>query len=51
MDSLENSNSSVSLAGQKLAQLIGNRQKLETGATSEIFSRQIHPNFPATSKN
>ena len=38
-DWLENSNSSVSLAGQKLAQLIGNRQKLETGVTRENFSR------------
>jgi len=50
-DWLENSNSSVSLDGQKLAQLIGNRQKLETAAISEIFSRQISPDFPATSKN
>jgi len=47
---LENSNSSVSLADQKLAQLIENRQKLETAATSQIFSRQIPPDFPATSK-
>jgi hypothetical protein len=35
----------------KLAQLIGNRQKLQTGAASQIFSRQIPPDFPATSKN
>jgi len=51
MDWLENSNSSVSLADGKLTQLIGNRQKLKTGATGENFSRQIPPNFPATSKN
>jgi hypothetical protein len=47
MDWLENSNSSVTLAGQKLVQLIGNRQKLETAATSEIFSRQIPQYFSA----
>jgi len=51
MDWLENSNSSVNLAGQKLAQLIGNRQKLETAATSQVFSSQIPPDFPTTSKN
>jgi hypothetical protein len=45
---LENSNSSVSLAEQKLAQLIGNRQKLESRATSENFSIQIPPGFPAS---
>jgi hypothetical protein len=39
----------VSLAAGKLAQLIGNRQKLQTGATSQIFSRQISPDFPAIS--
>lgn len=44
---MENSNSSVSYDGQKLAQLIGNRQKLETETTSEIFSRQIVQNFSA----
>ena len=49
MDWLENSNSSVNLAGQKLAQLIGNRQKLETAATSKIFSRQI-PQYFSTRK-
>jgi hypothetical protein len=48
---LENSNSSVSLEERKLAQLIGNRPKLQTRATSQIFSRQIPPDFPATSKN
>jgi hypothetical protein len=47
MDWLENSNSSVSLDGQKLAQLIGNRPKLETRATSQIFFRQIPPDFSA----
>jgi hypothetical protein len=41
----------VSLDDRKLAQLIGNRQKLETGATSENFSSEIPPDFPATSKN
>ena len=46
-DWLENSNSSVNLAGQKLVQLIGNRQKLETAATSKIFSRQIPQYFSA----
>jgi len=51
IDWLENSNSSVSLAGQKLAQLIGNRQKLETAAASRKFSRQIPRDFPATSNN
>jgi len=51
MDWLENSNSSVSLAAGILAQLIGNREKLEAGAISENFSRQIPPDFPATSKN
>jgi hypothetical protein len=51
IDWLENSNSSVSLAAGKLAQQIGNRQKLQTGATSKNFSRQIPPDFPATSKN
>jgi len=51
MDWLENSNSSVSLDDRKLAQLIANRQKLETGATSENFSRQIPPDFTTTSKN
>jgi len=51
MDWLKNSNSSVRLAAGKLAQLIGNRQKLKPGATSENFSRQIPPDFPATSKN
>jgi hypothetical protein len=45
---LENSNSSVSLARQKLPQLIGNREKLETGDTSENFSRQIPQNFPVS---
>lgn len=34
--------------GQKLAQLIGNRQKLQTGATSQNFSRQIPQYFPAS---
>ena len=47
MDWLENSNSSVNLVGQKLVQLIGNRQKLETAATSKIFSRQIPQYFSA----
>ena len=46
-DWLENSNSSVSLAEQKPAQLIGNRQKLQTGATSQNFSRQIPQYFSA----
>ena len=46
-DWLENSNSSVSLDDRKLAQLIGNRQKLETAATSKIFSRQIPQYFSA----
>jgi hypothetical protein len=47
VDSLENSDSSASLDGQKLAQLIGNRQKLETVATSENFSSQIAQYFSA----
>ena len=47
-DWLENSNSSVNLVGQKLVQLIGNRQKLETAATSKIFSRQIPQYFSAS---
>ena len=47
MDWLENSNSSVILNDRKLAQLIGNRQKLETAATSKIFSRQIPQYFSA----
>ena len=50
-DWLENSNSTVSLDGEKLAQLIRNREKLETGVTSQNFSRQIPPDFPAPSKN
>jgi hypothetical protein len=49
MDWLENSNSSVILNDWKLAQLIGNRQKLETRSTSKIFSRQIGQTF-STSK-
>jgi len=48
MDWLENSNSSVTLDGEKLAQLIGNRQKLETAAISKIFSRQIPQYFSAS---
>ena len=47
MDWLENSNSSVSLDGEKLAQLIGNRQKLQTGATCKNFFRQISQFFSA----
>ena len=47
-DWLENSNSSVSFDNRKLAQLIGNRQKLETAATSKIFSRQIPQYFSAS---
>jgi hypothetical protein len=45
MDWLENSNSSVRFAARKLAQLIGIREKLKTGATCENFSRQIPPEF------
>ena len=51
MDWLENSNSSVILNDRKLAQLIGNRRKQQTRSTSKIFSRQIPPDFPATSKH
>jgi hypothetical protein len=47
MDWLENSNSSVILNDWKLAQLIGNRQKLKAGATSQNFSRQIPQYFSA----
>jgi len=46
---LENSNSSVSLDDRKLAQLIENRQKLQARTTSQILSRQIPPDFPASS--
>jgi hypothetical protein len=35
----------VRLDDYKLAQLIGNRQKLKAGATSENFSRQIAQYF------
>jgi len=41
MDWLENSNSSVILNDRKLAQLIGNRQKLEIATTSKAFPDRL----------
>ena len=46
---LENLDSSVSLNDGKVAQLIGNRQKRKTGATSQNFSRQLITDFSACS--
>jgi len=48
MDWLENLDSSVSLGDGKVAQLIANRQKQNDSANSEIFSRQIPPDFSAS---